>query len=100
RDGNYEIYVMDASGKNQHNLTNNPAEDWFPSWSSDGRKITFDSNRDGSRDIYVMDASGKNQHNLTKNPGYDIFPDWFGPAFAHSVSPANKLRAIIWGRLK
>jgi len=32
RDGNDEIYVMDADGKNQRNLTNNPAGDWAPSW--------------------------------------------------------------------
>jgi len=32
RDGNREIYVMDADGLNQTNLTNNPAEDARPSW--------------------------------------------------------------------
>ena len=32
RDGNCEIYVMDADGKNQRNLTNNPADDCWPSW--------------------------------------------------------------------
>ena len=32
RDGNPEIYVMDADGKNQRNLTNNPAVDWSPDW--------------------------------------------------------------------
>lgn len=32
RDGNGEIYVMDADGKNQRNLTNNPADDICPSW--------------------------------------------------------------------
>jgi len=33
RDGNYEIYVMDADGSNQINLTNYPADDGSPSWS-------------------------------------------------------------------
>ena len=32
RDGNYEIYVMDADGKNQRNLTNHPAYDEAPNW--------------------------------------------------------------------
>jgi Tol biopolymer transport system component len=31
--GNGEIYVMDADGSNQINLTNNPADDSMPSWS-------------------------------------------------------------------
>jgi len=33
RDGNYEIYIMNADGTNQVNLTNNPADDEEPSWA-------------------------------------------------------------------
>jgi len=33
RDGNFEIYVMNADGSKQIRLTNNPAYDGFPSWS-------------------------------------------------------------------
>jgi len=33
RDGNNEIYVMNADGSEQTNLTNNPASDYSPSWS-------------------------------------------------------------------
>ena len=32
RDGNLEIYVMNADGSNQTRLTNNPAMDIAPSW--------------------------------------------------------------------
>ena len=32
RDGNSEIYVMDADGSNQTRLTNNSASDFYPSW--------------------------------------------------------------------
>ena len=33
RDGNFEIYVMDASGNNPVNITNNPAADFRPAGS-------------------------------------------------------------------
>ena len=36
RDGNGEVYVMDADGSNQTRLTNNPAFDFGPAWSPDG----------------------------------------------------------------
>jgi hypothetical protein len=33
RDGNWEIYVMNADGTSQTNLTNNPTGDRYPAWS-------------------------------------------------------------------
>ncbi len=76
RDGDYEIYVMDADGGNQLNITNNRHDDWSPSWSPDGKQITFMSDRDGNFEIYVMDADGGNQLNLTNNPDDDRYPSW------------------------
>ena len=32
REGNWEIYVMDADGGNQQNFTNHPDGDWSPAW--------------------------------------------------------------------
>ena len=76
RDGNAEIYVMDPDGKNQNRLTDNPAEDWDPSWSPDGQRIAFHSNRDGwNVQIYVMNSNGNNTVKLTDGM-FDISPSW------------------------
>ena len=67
RDGNPEIYVMDADGNNQIRLTRHREEDKLPSWSPDGGRIAFASNRDGGiNQIYVMDSDGKNLKRLTE----------------------------------
>ena len=76
RDGNPEIYAMDADGNNQIRLTNHPETVLAPSWSSDGVRIAFSSNRNGGNyQIYVMDSNGKNIRRLTDGD-YDWSPAW------------------------
>jgi hypothetical protein len=76
RDGNFEIYVMNADGSGVTRLTNNPADDRFPSWSPDGKRIAFTSDRDGNREIYVMNADGSGVTRLTNSPAPDGVPSW------------------------
>jgi len=76
RDGNFEIYMMDADGSNPIRLTDDPASDGLPAWSPDGTKIAFQSDRDGNFEIYVMDADGSRPVNLTKDPARDAAPAW------------------------
>ncbi|HBB89889.1 MAG TPA: hypothetical protein DC047_19980 [Blastocatellia bacterium] len=60
---NYQVYVMNADGSGQTNISNSTATDGEPSWSPDGTKIAFTSDRDhpGKASIYVMNANGNNQ---------------------------------------
>ncbi len=76
RDGNGEIYVMNADGSGQTRLTDNSATDGGPSWSPDGRRIAFHSNRDGNWEIYVMNADGSGQARLTDNSAIDYVPSY------------------------
>ena len=76
RDGNFEIYTMDADGGGQTRLTEDPAEDHSPSWSPDGSRLAFVSTRDGNPEIYVMNADGTGQTRLTNNSAGDLGPKW------------------------
>lgn len=76
RDGNAEIYVIDADGTDLVNLSNNAADDYYPRWSPDGTKIAFVSYRDIATEIYVMDADGTNPVNVSNNTNLDLEPSW------------------------
>ena len=99
RNGNQEIYVMDADGGNLRKLTNDLFfNNWDPSWSPDGKRIVFVSERDGNSEIYVINAGGAWQpRRLTNNLHDDTAPAWYDPAFA--VAPASKT-LTMWGWLK
>jgi Tol biopolymer transport system component len=105
-DPHYEIYQADKNGNNLVNLTNTEGYDAEGSYSADGSKILFASNREAySRtlsqaeqalfeddasyfmDLYIMDADGSNVQQLTFSPGYDG-----GPFF----SPDNE--KVVWRR--
>ena len=77
-----EIFDVGPNGSQQRNLTNNPAEDFSPAYSPDGRRIAFGSWRAwdpaaggipiNSGELYVMNADGTNAQRIT----FNMLPDW------------------------
>jgi Tol biopolymer transport system component len=76
RDGDYEIYIMNADGSNVTQLTSNSVDDWAPVWSPDGSKIAFTHEVDGDLEIYVMNSNGSDTTRLTNSSGVDDNPAW------------------------
>lgn len=68
RDGNFEIYAMNADGSVQVNLTNNPGDDYAPGWSSTANKLAFVTWRSNMLgDVYWMNIDGASQTLLVSN---------------------------------
>ncbi len=78
---NFEIYVMDADGGNQTNISNSASFDAQPDWSPDGSTIVWNSTRDSlpggvNFEIYAMNPDGSNVRRLTTSVGEDSGPVW------------------------
>ena len=76
RDGDFEIYAINADGTNVRRLTKSPGLDMRPAWSPDGKQVAFTSNRDGNYEIYVMNADGTNVRRVTNHAERDDYATW------------------------
>lgn len=77
---NWNIWIMDLEGNSIFNETQLTSElgvkDYDPSWSPDGSRIAFASDRKANADIWIMNADGTNATQLTYNPMPDRNPQW------------------------
>lgn len=64
REGNWEVYIINADGTGLQRLTNDPAEDGLPTWSPDGNAVAFVSNRGGPWAVWAMTPDGSGQRQL------------------------------------
>lgn len=78
RPNKMHLYVMNADGSDQRQITNLGGASFGPSWTHDGKRIIFSSNyvnpRSRNFDLYLVDLDGKNLEQLTKNTEFDGFP--------------------------
>jgi TolB protein len=100
RDGNPEIYVMNADGSGVRRLTDHPANDSTPTWSPSGQQIAFTSDRAGSAipQIYMMNADGSNVQRLTVGESWADRPSWSPStneiAFTARNGPAYDIKVL------
>lgn len=69
-----DIFEADLDGSNLRRITDAPGYDAEGSYSTDGTRIVFTSQRDGDLEIYTMRADGTQQERITNAAGYDGGP--------------------------
>lgn len=98
RPSKVELFVMDADGSNQRQITNLGGANFSPSWSPDGTQIVFASNysepRSGNFELYLVNVdavmAGPDQlEKLTTHPTFDGFP-MFSPDGTRLIWASNR----------
>ncbi|HEV8380062.1 MAG TPA: Ig-like domain-containing protein [Gemmatimonadales bacterium] len=96
RDGNPEIYVMNADGTGATRITTDPQADGRPAFTADGQTVVFHSARSaGKQQIWAVNVDGSGTVQLTRdsvNSSPTVSPDGQTIAF---VSTRNK-ETHIW----
>ena len=75
-DRSSEIWVLDVASGGLTQLTRNTDVEHIPSWSPDGARIAFTSNRGDNYDIYTMNPDGSAQQLLIGLPAWDEYARW------------------------
>jgi len=77
QDGNSNIYSMDLRSRTTTRLTDSNAIDTSPSYSPDGQRVVFTSDRGGRSQIYSMNADGSNPQRISFGDGTYSTPVWW-----------------------
>ena len=71
-----DIFTANADGTGVRRLTTTTAADYTSSFSPDGSRIVFTSQRHGNPEIYTMRIDGTDVRRLTDHPAYDSQAIW------------------------
>jgi Tol biopolymer transport system component len=96
RSGHSEVWVSDASGSRQVQLTFLNSDAGTPRWAPDGRQIAFDSDETGKTELYVMRPDGSDRRQLTRSRTPSATPGWSPDSQFLYFRSAESGREEIW----
>lgn len=77
RDGDFEVYVMNADGSQPRNLSRSPqSTEGLADWSPDGKRLVFYSDRGGNKNVYILDLTSLAWTNISNHPASDEYCAW------------------------
>jgi TolB protein len=96
--GDADIFTIAPDASGQREITFSRGSDIDPTWSGDGSRIAFETNRNGNSDIYSVAADGSDPRRLTDSPLNELDPSWSAATgrIAYTVEAADKSTRELW----
>ena len=98
RPNRMEIWVMNADGSEQHQITNLGGANFAPYFTPDGKRIIFSSNYKNPHsrnfDLFLVNTDGTGLEQVTSHPEFDGFP-MFSPNGKQLVWAGNRNGTVI-----
>jgi Tol biopolymer transport system component len=100
RGGNSDIYRMPLIGGEPVQLTTDPHDDFYPTWSADDQWIAFHSWRNGSRDVFAVPARGGKEERVAGDTAQEAYADWSpdGARLAYHSNRTGRLEIYVTER--
>ncbi|HEY7503280.1 MAG TPA: protein kinase [Gemmatimonadales bacterium] len=97
--GNHDIYRMRLPDGEPERLTEDEAEEFWPTWSADGSEIVFHGFPGGRRHLFLMSSDGRDRRQITDGPDDDRSPEWSPDGrtvyyLRNFNGPGNEIRAL------
>ena len=101
--GNQDIYRMRLPDGEPERLTDDNAEEFWPTWSPDGGEIVFHGFPGGPRHLFLMTSDGRDRRQITDGPDDDRSPEWSPDGrtiyyLRNFNGPGNEIRALTRGK--
>ena len=74
-----DVYTVPVSGGEPTSITGNTGEDYWPTWSPDGKRLAWSSRQGEAFKIAVGDADGSNTKVISRGDGSDFGAVWGPP---------------------
>jgi uncharacterized protein YjdB len=71
---NYDLYLMDADGRNLQRLTSNPGNEGEPAWTPDGKRIVYTASTGSTTQLASISVDGSDNRQLTTGPSRNQSP--------------------------
>jgi Tol biopolymer transport system component len=71
-----QIFIMNADGTNDHNISGESTLDGWPAWSNDGKRVVFSRRVSDRFQLFAMNRDGSGVMQLTDAAGEFVNPRW------------------------